>query len=185
MTSRNETKFRIGAEVVDRVLRRPPIVELALDLELENRDSEPRWFLLPDLLDPSAPPAGETGCNGVEILALDGAGGALAPRFLGSAGFRALLVEARSTLLLRRFPFSLWDEEPAESVGLEVRIASGLRVGGRPVADWLGQAPTQPLRGEVDGARASILSTWTSPGLRAVEVEIDEVGRVSQPLRPS
>lgn len=177
-----QSVFDVEAAVAGRVLHRPPIVDLLCDLALANAGPETRWFLLPDRLDAAAPRLGEAGCNGVEVLAFGPPQGPRVGHFQGLAGFRAIRLAAGSKVRLRRLPFSLWEEEPIDSVDLEVVIAADFRVAGRPAADWVGPEPETPRGAELDASRSSVLETWTSPGLAAQPVEIDEVARIARRL---
>src|SRR5688572_7813558 len=87
----------VEAKLLEKNYGKPPLMVLKLELTLKNGDDEPRWFLVPRKL----PAGNEKGVNGVEVRAFEGKGRAVVGRFIGTAGFHALLLPPKAEVTLR------------------------------------------------------------------------------------
>ncbi len=135
---------------------RPPFAELVFDVALTNPEPQPRWFLLPASVGPDTPAIGSAGVSSAEFVRHSGLA---VGKFSGSAPFAALLVPAGGDVSLPGWPLRLWDEPPVTEVEFDVVTAAGVRIGGKPAAEWFDGGP------------------WISDGLAAVAVELADARR--------
>ena len=134
----------VEAKLEARVPGRPPMETLLIDVTLRNAEKEPRWFLLPERIPADAGPD-EGGVFGVEAWVAEGKGGgrAVIGKFLGTAGFQALLVPAGGVVRLEGFGIPRWratarNAAKTETIPIEVTIAKSVTVGGQPIRSWFG-----------------------------------------------
>lgn len=130
---------------------RPPQLRMQLDVVLRNSKAAPRWFLLPKS---NQAPSG--GVDVLEVYELTGKGRAVVGRFLGRAGFQALLLPPGAEVRLHNFPLSYWGERPHGTLPLEVITASDFSIGGQPARSWFAADPASAPGADVseDKARA-------------------------------
>lgn len=136
-----EQDAAVTAHAVEVIRRRPPLVEVTLDVTLRNPEAAARWFLLPR----SLPASGKGGVDVLEVAAAEGEGRAVLGRFLGSGGFYGLLLPAGAVVQLKALPFEYW-EEPPDVLRFTARVASELTLGGEPARAWFAADPTSDAR---------------------------------------
>ena len=179
---------RPPVEIKFREMRfgKPPLVYLYFDVVLRNHRAEPRWFLLPSNLDPeTVPVAAKGGVDKVEVFAPHGTGRVPLGHFLGTGGFRALLLPAGAEVRLRLFPVSFWGDLP-DQLQIEVVTARRLTVGGEEAAVWFGADPASSVKADI----AENPQSWTHVRSRstpdgkevATLVEEDDHIRLQVPL---
>jgi hypothetical protein len=142
---------RASAEIKFRELRmrKPPLVELYFDIVLRNDSAQQSWFLLPSNLGPGISVLlSKGGVDGVEVFAPRGHGRVIVGHFLGTGGFYALLLPARSEVRLRMFPISYWGDLP-DRLQVEVVRAKALTIGGEPATAWFGLNPMSSARADI------------------------------------
>jgi hypothetical protein len=167
----------VELRVVARRPGRPPLVRLAFDAVLRNAAGEPRWFLLPGDLPAQAK---HGGVDGLEVIELAGRGRAVVGRFLGTAGFQAVLVPAGAAVRLHGLPLGYWGEPPAAGVPVEVVIARDLTVGGEPARAWFGSAsPTSEAGADASTDGARTVAAHHSKDGKEAKVGIVEDSRVA------
>lgn len=141
----------IQFHVVGEVPRKPPLVELAVDVVILNHASESRWVLLPRVA--GARPL-ENG--GVDVLEVERWGGrVLVGNWLGTGGFRAVRIGADGDVRLARVPVQWWRRDtdpPADQTWrlddgggtFEALAARDLLIDGRRAAEYFDRDPTAP-----------------------------------------
>jgi hypothetical protein len=142
---------RPAAEIKFREMRygKPPLVYLSFDVVLRNNRKSPRWFLLPSNLGSGHGSVGEKGgVDTLEVFTPRGKGRVIIGRFLGTGGFRALLLPAHAEVRLRRFPISYWGELPS-SLQIEIVIAKRLTIGRESAESWFGKNPMSSVTADV------------------------------------
>src|SRR5258707_10212096 len=118
-------------------LRKPPLAELNFDIVLRNDHTGPRWFLLPSNLGPGTSALlTKGGVDTVEVFEPRGTGRVIVGHFLGTGGFYALLLPARSEVRLQMFPISYWGNPP-DQLHVEGFTAKSPPIGGCPGAAWV------------------------------------------------
>jgi hypothetical protein len=115
---------------------KPTLLRMQLDVVLRNQEREPRWFLLP-----KSNQARSGGVDVVQTFELTGKGRAVVGRFLGGAGFQAVLLAPGTEVRLHKLPLSYWGERPRDAMPLEVIIAGDFAVGGEPARSWFASDP--------------------------------------------
>lgn len=159
---------------------RPPLVYLYFDVVLRNKQAEPRWFLLPSNLPVSASTAAKGGVDKVEVFAPHGKGRVIIAHFLGTGGFRALLLPAGAEVRLRLFPISFWGDLP-DQLPVEVVTARRLAIGIEAAEAWFGVNPMSSVKADIversDDSRRHV-SSRSTPDNREVATTIDEDSRV-------
>jgi hypothetical protein len=98
--------------VVGEVPRKPPLMELQVDVVVLNHATESHWVLLPRRV--GERPL-ETG--GVEVLEVEQWGGAVAGAWLGRGGFRGVLVGPDARVQLDRMPVEWWRDDGEDDDG--------------------------------------------------------------------
>ncbi|MFP4124872.1 hypothetical protein [Coleofasciculus sp.] len=171
------TKPSVEIKFIERRFRRPPIVDLLMDVTLRNHHAQPCWFLLPATLDSSSP-LGQGSVNSVEVFELGGQGRVVVGRFLGTANFQAFLLPAGAELKLRGLPISLWEEEIVNGVEIEAVVASQLTVDSEPAQTWFGINPISDLKAEVSEDQIRRLASRSTPNLEEVPVSVVEKERI-------
>ena len=136
--------FFASASLVEQRLVRPPKRELVVDISITNTENRLRWCLLPATL----PQAADGGVFAVETASLipattqrQGPAAArpvLLGRFLGRAGFQALLLPGAGSVRLRRLRSTAWDCDVAP---LEVILAPQVSIGDDDIAEWFPPHP--------------------------------------------
>jgi hypothetical protein len=169
-----EIKFR------DMRFGKPPLAYLYFDMMLRNNRAEPRWFLLPNSLPVFASVAAKGGVDKVEVFAPQGDGRVIIGHFLGTGGFRALLLPAGAEVRLRLFPISYWGDLP-DQLQVEVVLAKRLTIGGEEAAAWFGVNPISSVKADIaenleQGTRH--VSSRSAPDNREVATFIDEDSRI-------
>jgi hypothetical protein len=140
----------VAATVMTRTPRKPPLVDVALDLRLDNRAAAPRWVLIPDGIGP--PRAG--GVDALEIRTWTGARGtATIGTLLGRAGALVLRLAPGAHLRWRGAVVGSWQE--GELGAIDVIVADGATVAGKPLEAWFTDG-VPPVAGEVDVAEAAM-----------------------------
>jgi hypothetical protein len=169
-----EIKFR------ELRMRKPPLVELYFDVVLRNRRAEPRWFLLPGNLGPGTSALlTRGGVDGVEVFGPRGTGRVIVGHFLGTGGFYALLLPARSAIHLQMFPISYWGDLP-DQLEVEVVTAKRLTIGGEPASAWFGLNPTSSARANITESVLSqnrMVTSRHTPDGKEVATLIEKDGR--------
>lgn len=174
---------RPAAEMTFREMRfrKPPLVELYFDVVLRNDRSEPRWFLLPSNLNSeSMEIAAKGGVDTLEVFAPHGKGRVIIGRFLGTGGFQALLLPARSEVRLRFFPISFWGDLP-DHLEVEIVMAKRLMIGGEKAEAWFNVNPMCSARADIAESVLSqtrMLRFRHTPDNKEVATVIDEDRRL-------
>jgi hypothetical protein len=155
----------------------PPEMILYFDLTLFNDSQEPRWILLPVWITDPLKTSG-AGVDGVDVHAFEGKGHVIIGQFQGAGRFHALLVGAKSKVVLRKYPVLVWDED-IKNYNWDVNIvmASKVMVGNEPVQEWFGLNPLCDDQSDVLADHGKILKTRHTPDRSEVPVLIDEVRR--------
>ena len=178
-----EETSRPAAEIKFREMhfRKPPLVELILDVVLRNDRAQPRWFLLPSKLYP-----GQTGIpikggvDTLEVLAPRGKGRVIIGHFLGTGGFQALLLPAHAEIHLRALPISYWGDVP-DHLQIEVLVAKRLMIGGESARAWFQVNPMCSTKADISetasGTRRMLRSRHT-PDNREVTTHIEPDQRI-------
>lgn len=160
--------------VTTELARRPPMVELAVDVRAHNPSAAPRWYLVPRDVDQ---PIGGGGVDVVELVRWgDDATGLTVGAFQGTGGFFAIWLAPGATVELRGLGVRWFRDDDGARPPIETVTASTLTVGGRPAEAWF---PTSPLvTGERRGERGEIRgSVRFQPDSREVAVELGEATR--------
>lgn len=146
---------------------KPPLLRVQLDVVLRNSGAAPRWFLLPKSSqnDPG-------GVDTLQAYELRGKGRAVVGRFLGRAGFQAVLVPAGGEVHLHKLPYSHWGERPHGQLALEVRSASDFTLGGEPARSWFAADPVSDLHADASEDHSTALSTHRAEGGKEVPVAL-------------
>jgi len=162
----------VSIAFVERILQRPPLVDLVFTIALQNTYADARWFLLPNALDAAASSLGAGGVNAVETLAIEAPRRIVFGRAIGNAGFRALRLAAGAVVRLSRLSMTLWEEERVDSVEIDVIVARTVTIDGRPLEAWLEMDGT--IAGQVDASAedAVVLRSVTMAGLKSVLVSV-------------
>jgi hypothetical protein len=160
--------------------RKPPLVDLYFDVVLRNDRAEQRWFLLPSNLDPEFAAIGSKGgVDGVEVFAPRGKGRVVIGNFLGTGGFRALLLPAGAEVRLVMFPISFWGKLP-ERFQIELVIAKHLTVGSEDAEAWFGTDPISSAKAEISDRamdQTRIVRSRHTPDNKEVATVIEEENR--------
>ncbi len=160
---------------------RRPQVNLVLDVVLRNTESSPRWFVLPSSFGPALHAAGpKDGVDALEVFTPEGSGHVVIGRFLGTAGFQALLLPAHAELRLRRLPISYWGELP-DSINIDVVIAKQVLIGGERGETWFGDDPQSSVTADIveDAENPMRIShSKRTPDNKEVTIAIEEERRV-------
>lgn len=128
---------------------RPPLVYLSFDLILRNDQESHRWFLIPSNLGSGHGAIGEKGgVDTLEVFSPRGKGRVVIGRFLGTAGFNALLLPARAEVRMRLFPISYWGDPP-DNLEIEIVIAKQLTIGGDRAEQWFGKSPISSAKVDI------------------------------------
>jgi hypothetical protein len=162
--------------------RKPPLVDLYFDVVLRNKRAESRWFILPSNLGPEsrATPA-KGGVDGVEVFAPRGKGRVVIGHFLGTGGFYALLLPARSEVRLRLFPISFWGDLP-DQLQIEVVMAKSFIIGAEKAETWFGASPASSPKADIMEDSLNhrrMLSSRHTPDHKEVSTSIEEDSRVA------
>jgi hypothetical protein len=157
------------------------MVDVVLDLALRNPASAPRWFLVPLAIRAEPAALGDGGVHTSETLELGGQGKAIIGRFVGNAGFGAILLPGGGRVRLRDWPVALWDETGMEQADTEIVTASDLTLGGEPAASWLGVEPSCDDGADLTLEGAVTLAARHNPGLETSPVEL--AGEERTPVR--
>jgi hypothetical protein len=161
---------------------RPPQRRLTIDVTLRNRAAEPRWFLLPTDLPPTAP---HGGVDVLEVQQLAGQGRAVLGRFLGTGGFQAALVPGGAEVRLHGLSLSYWAEPPASGIPVEVVIARDFTLGGEHAAAWFSVPPQSDAAADAGAEGAKTVATHRTPDGKEAPVQITEDSRVTALLHPA
>lgn len=157
-----------------------PLVYLFFDVTLRNKRDKACWFLLSSKIGPGQSLIGARGgVDAVETTEATGEGAVVIGHFLGTGGFRALLLPPNAEVHLRHFPVSFWGELP-ENVQIEVVIASQLSVEGKTADNWIAKGSTGQHT-EVDlslSTRVKITGTKHTTANKEFEPKIDEIERL-------
>lgn len=166
---------------------RPPITTLLFDVRLQNTADGERWFLLPTTLGAGAWMEG--GVWGAETYQMAGAERVVVGRFMGNGGFQAVHLPAGADVTIKRLPIDHYGDEVKGDKALHAVIATGLEVGGKPGASWLGVPATSAARAVVsdDGAElvggeanddfAVVAVATRDPEARVTTVAVDPAKR--------
>jgi hypothetical protein len=167
----------VQLHVVGEFPRKPPLVELQVDVTILNHASQPRWVLL-------ARAAGSRpGEGGVDVLEVERWGDVVVSSWLGTGGFRAVRLGGDAVVLLHSMPVQWWRHDDDPMPAIEFRAARELLVDGRPAESWLDADPTVAARGTPGapipsgGASPTIVAT-VRPRTDHAEVEVKVVGPV-------
>jgi len=128
----------VQLHVVGEVPRKPPLVEMLVDVVVLNHASEPRWVLLPRVA------GARPGEGGVDVLEVEKWGDVLVSSWLGTGGFRAVRIGADGDVRLQKMPVQWWRHDDDPMPALEFRAARELLIDGRPAESWLSSDPTVP-----------------------------------------
>lgn len=164
-----------SATVTAEVARRPPVVELRLDLRLHNPSGAPRWYLVPRDVDQ---PIGGGGVDVLEPMRwTDAADGFTVGAFQGTGGFFALLLGPGAAVELRGLGLRWFRDGDAPRPTITAIATPDLTIGGRPAAAWF---PTPPLiTGARRGERGEVAGTVRfQPDSREVAVDLGAASRV-------
>jgi hypothetical protein len=143
--------FAVDATLTGESPGRPPLRRFTVEVKLDNRASEPRWFLLPSK---------NNAAGGVDVLETFRVGDTFIGRFLGTGGFWAVRLLGGAQLTVANLPYELWSEDPGSStVPYEVKAAAEITLGAEPIATWFGASSPSP-GGKVDFARAQPQSPY-------------------------
>jgi hypothetical protein len=146
--------------VVGETPRKPPLVELKVDIVILNHASESRWVLLPRRVGERPLEGG-----GVDVLEVERWGGrVLVGNWLGTGGFRAVRIGADGDVRLAGVSVQWWRKDtdpPADQTwmlddgdgSLEALAARELLVDGKRAAGYFASDPTAPAAsGPLGGA---------------------------------
>lgn len=138
----------VQLHVVGEVPRKPPLIELLVDVVVLNHASEPRWVLLPRR-------AGDRpGEGGVDVLEVEKWGDVIVSSWLGTGGFRAIRIGADGDVRLQKMPVQWWRHDDDPMPALEFRAVRELLIDGRPAESWLSSDPTVPTIAREPGVGA-------------------------------
>lgn len=181
------TSTRPAAEMTFREMRfrKPPLVELYFDVLLRNDRAESRWFLLPSNLNPeSTEIAAKGGVDTLEVFAPHGKGRVIIGRFLGTGGFQALLLPARSEVRLRLLPISFWGDLP-DQLQVEIVIAKRLTIDGKDAATWFNVSPASSVNADIPENPTNssrMIRSRHTPDNREVTTHIEQDQRIKLPV---
>jgi hypothetical protein len=114
----------VAARVTGEVRRKPPLVELHVDVEAHNRSALPLWLLI-------ARQAGAPiGARGVDALEIERWGSVRVGTFLGTGGFSALRLGPGAHVTLHAVRVRTWREAGSDPP-VEVLVTERLEVGGQ------------------------------------------------------
>lgn len=158
---------------------KPPMMTLHVDVTLRNAEKTPRWFVFPGRL-PADEEAANGGVTGVEVFDASGEGRAILGKFLGTAGFQAVLVAAGGEVKLGRLGIPVWRTSSAKGpVAFDVIVAKEITVGGLPAAKWFGAtSPVSDTRASGDASKAKRAGSKMTDDRSEVPVVIAEDRRV-------
>jgi hypothetical protein len=165
----------------------PPMRAHALDVTLRNPATEPRWFVLPRkfpyLRHVEPGPGGDE--TELHVLTLSEE-----PKVILVAGTRsnlwAVKLPGSAVLTLHALEISSSMEHTMDEAVLEVIVARELRLGGRPLAEVVGQPLDSEggidlvdARGDGD---ALARTTWRPPDGKPTPLTIEEESRARAPV---
>lgn len=162
---------------VDEQFGKPPLIRFYFDAVLCNKSSKPKWFLLPSNLGPDRKTIRTAGgVDAIEVFRPRGVGRVVIGRFLGNAGFQALLLRPGARVQLRRLQISYWGERP-DQLQAEVIVAKSLKIGGEDASRWFGiesrsRSKVDITENATDTMR--MVHSRRTPDNREVPVEIGE-----------
>lgn len=135
---RNFDPVSVQFHVVGEVPRKPPLVELQVDVVILNHAPVSRWVLLPRQ-------AGKRpGDGGVDVLELERHDGVPVASWLGTGGFGAVRVGPDADVRLDRYPVQWWRHDDDPQPPLEALAAREVMIDGHSLATWI-DAPVRPL----------------------------------------
>lgn len=121
----------VSASVLTTQARKPPLVELHLDLIARNPAASARWLLIPTTVDRVI---GARGVGSLQVERWRGAAGTTdVGKFQGTGGFYAVQLAPGASLRLRGLPVGWWrgdDEQAPRALG--VVLADTVTIGGKP-----------------------------------------------------
>jgi len=121
----------ITAKVMAETPRKPPLVDVSLDLGLDNRAATARWVMIPPIT--GTPRTG--GVDAMELRRWTGAGApAIIATLLGRSGGLIVRLAPGAHLRWRGAVIGSWIERPISE--LEVISAETAAVGGKPLQAW-------------------------------------------------
>lgn len=162
-----------------KVPGKPPITTVQLDVTLRNAEKAPRWFVFPAKLPLEAIGAGD-GVTGVEVFDASGEGRVVLGKFLGTAGFQAVLVAADGEVSLAKLGIPVWKTGAKGPLAIEVIVASEITVGGQPAAAWFGTAsPVSDARASGDASKAKRAASKMTEDRDEVPVVFTEDRRIA------
>ena len=170
----------VEATFAGKVAAKPPIVGLQVDVTLRNAEKTPRWFVLPARL-PAEAEAATGGVTGVEVFDASGEGRAVLGKFLGTAGFQAVLVAAGGEVKLSKVGIAVWPPASAKGpLAIEVIIAKEITVGGLPAEKWFGAtSPVSDARVTGDASKAKRAGSKMTEDRDEVPVVFSEDRRIT------
>ena len=148
---RSSDPVSVQLHVVDEIPRKPPLVELQVDVVILNHASQPRWVLLPRAA------GNRPGEGGVDVLEVERWGDVVVSSWLGTGGFRAVRIGADARVHLDRMPVQWWRHDEDPQPPLEFRAARELTIDGRPAESYLDTDPTVVAPG-AGGSSATVIS---------------------------
>jgi hypothetical protein len=157
--------------LVNMRYRRPPLVELFLDVLLHNRFAEARWFILPRNIGGSQ----RGGIDGVKVYQIKGQGRIVIAEFYGTGGFQAILLPPDATVKLKNLSINYWEKViPGKKIQIDGIVAKQVIIGGEPIRNWFEQNPISDLHANVDMIKKEQITRRTTKDNREVPVEIIE-----------
>lgn len=168
----------VQAVFAGRVPGKPPLMTVQVDVTLRNTEKTPRWFVFPGRL-PATPDSGSNGVTGVEVYDVSGEGRAILGKFLGTAGFQAILVAAGGEVSIAKLGIPVWHAKPGP-LSFEVIVANEITVGGLPAAKWFGAAsPVSDGRASGDASKAKRAGSKMTEDRSEVPVVYSEERRIT------
>ncbi len=173
---RSNDGVSVQLHVVGEVMRKPPLVELQVDVIILNHASEPRWVLLPRQA--GHKPAAD---GGVDTLEVEQWGRLRVGSWLGTGGFRAVRIGADARVQLDKMPVQWWRHDDDPQPDLEVVAVKVLRIDGKPAESYFERVPVSSGNaGGSGGGGSSVIATVRHrPDHAEVTVELVDDVRVS------
>jgi hypothetical protein len=166
--------------LVNMRYRRPPLVELSLDVLLYNRFAETRWFILPSNIGGSQ----GGGIDGVRVYQIKGKGRVVMAEFYGTGGFQAILLPPDATVKLKNLPINYWKKAiPGKKIQIDGIVAKQVMIGGEPIQNWFEQNPISDLHADVDMIKKKQITRRTTKDNSEVPVEIIEGQRIKSQIQ--
>jgi hypothetical protein len=118
---------------------KPPLASLSFDVRLRNPHSEPRWFLLPELLAQWQEIAKSGGVNRADIYDYGPEGNPQVRlgSFSGNGGFRAILLPPGADISIHGFAITATNDlRSAKHISVSVVIAREVKIGDENAESW-------------------------------------------------